>query len=447
MVVGQSYSANWSSSNASSISYSCSNGSGLVASGSSNNASGSFGGTALAGWVTDPPACTFTATGNGGTASATDRLVTNAAPPPPGLPTISVTRTPAVMTSGESYTLTWSSSNATNLTRVCTSTGSGFVDNSNQAISGSVTSVASAAWIGARSTCTWTATASNGAKATFSETMITQPAMASTRTVTYVHTDTLGSPVAKTNASGAVLARTRYEPYGAVAQGATPTIGFTGHVNDADTGLTYMQQRYYDTLAGRFLSADPILTNSNGNGFNRYVYAENNPYKYKDPDGRNPVALGRLVFSVSFEGAKSLGAPVIGAAIGSAIFYLTHGPNDPNAPLQNSGGDGKASGSTTGGLSGDGKVTTSPGTSNPMTGEPGSCSTCNNVKGDRKQDRFYGSDGYPAKDIDYDHDHKNDSGDKMGKPHVHDWTRPADGGRPTNEDRLPARPPTPEEKK
>ena len=45
--------------------------------------------------------------------------------------------------------------------------------------------------------CTWTATSASGATATVSETMITQPAMASTRTVTYVHTDTLGSPVAK----------------------------------------------------------------------------------------------------------------------------------------------------------------------------------------------------------------------------------------------------------
>lgn len=27
-----------------------------------------------------------------------------------------------------------------------------------------------------------------------------------------------------------------------------------------------------------------------GGGFNRYAYANNNPYKYVDPDGRNPLA-------------------------------------------------------------------------------------------------------------------------------------------------------------
>jgi RHS repeat-associated protein len=107
----------------------------------------------------------------------------------------------------------------------------------------------------------------------------------------YAHTDALGSPVARTGPSGGVINRTRFEPYGYVAQGAKPSanssvIGFTGHVQDAETDLVYMQQRYYDPIAGRFLSVDPIVTDTNtGNGFGRYVYAENNPLRYTDPDG------------------------------------------------------------------------------------------------------------------------------------------------------------------
>lgn len=85
------------------------------------------------------------------------------------------------------------------------------------------------------------------------------------------------------------LTRTRYEPYGKTAAGTVPTgIGFTGHVNDADTGLVYMQQRYYDPIAARFLSVDPIATDGDtGSGFNLYEYANNNPYRYTDPDGRD----------------------------------------------------------------------------------------------------------------------------------------------------------------
>ena len=85
------------------------------------------------------------------------------------------------------------------------------------------------------------------------------------------------------------LRRTRYEAYGNTAAGAVPTgLGFTGHVNDADTGLVYMQQRYYDPIAARFLSVDPIVTDEKAEHFNRYEYANNNPYRYVDPDGRDP---------------------------------------------------------------------------------------------------------------------------------------------------------------
>ncbi len=111
-------------------------------------------------------------------------------------------------------------------------------------------------------------------------------------TVTYSHTDALGSPVAQTNAAGAILNRTRYEPYGYIVAGTPRTIGFTGHVNDNDTGLVYMQQRYYDAFAGRFLGVDPVIVDSNiGRNFNRYNYAFNNPYRYIDPDGRESSEL------------------------------------------------------------------------------------------------------------------------------------------------------------
>lgn len=62
--------------------------------------------------------------------------------------------------------------------------------------------------------------------------------------------------------------------------------GYTGHVEDNDLQLTYMQQRYYDPLIGRFYSNDPVgFTASNPMMFNRYAYANNNPYKFVDPDG------------------------------------------------------------------------------------------------------------------------------------------------------------------
>ena len=109
--------------------------------------------------------------------------------------------------------------------------------------------------------------------------------------VEYIHTDALGTPVAVTNAAGAVIERSVYEPFGQlINRPLTDGPGFSGHVQDAATGLTYMQQRYYDPAIGRFLSVDPVTANSGtGSNFNRYWYAHNNPYKFTDPDGREVV--------------------------------------------------------------------------------------------------------------------------------------------------------------
>ncbi|MDQ3523545.1 MAG: RHS repeat-associated core domain-containing protein, partial [Chloroflexota bacterium] len=105
--------------------------------------------------------------------------------------------------------------------------------------------------------------------------------------VKYQHTDALGSPVAVSDQTGAVIERTNYEPYGAAIGKTVDGVGFTGHVMDGATGLTYMQQRYYDPSIGRFLSVDAVTADGNtGSNFNRYWYANNNPYKFTDPDGR-----------------------------------------------------------------------------------------------------------------------------------------------------------------
>jgi RHS repeat-associated protein len=109
-----------------------------------------------------------------------------------------------------------------------------------------------------------------------------------TGVTTYLHTDAIGSPVATSNPSGALLTQTRYEPFGKTAAGSDPSdIGFTGHVNDSSTGLIYMQQRYYDPISARFVSIDPIPPDPNsGDAFNIYAYAQENPYRYIDGDGR-----------------------------------------------------------------------------------------------------------------------------------------------------------------
>jgi RHS repeat-associated protein len=177
---------------------------------------------------------------------------------------------------------------------------------------------------------------------------------------TYKHTDGLGSPVATTNSAGTELEtqRTRYEPYGGTVVGSpTPYgIGFTGHVNDADTGLVYMQQRYYDPIAGRFLSVDPVTTDAKtGSSFNRYVYGNNNPYKFKDPDGR----FAQFAFLATPPGLAVAAVAVVG-------HYLLPGREAREQSLGNlirseSSGGGKPSTLTPGPNAGDSIPARGPG--------------------------------------------------------------------------------------
>ncbi len=167
--------------------------------------------------------------------------------------------------------------------------------------------------------------------------------------VQYVHGDHLGSPVVRSNASGAVLehTRTRYEPYGAAVAGTfNPTgIGFTGHVNDPEIGMVYMQQRYYDPIAGRFLSVDPVTTNAkDGSFFGRYHYANNNPYKFVDPDGRAAetpwdavnVAMGAASLARNLATGNYVGAAVdaVGVVVDAAATAVPGVPGGAATAIQ-----------------------------------------------------------------------------------------------------------------
>jgi len=56
-------------------------------------------------------------------------------------------------------------------------------------------------------------------------------------------------------------------------------------VADADTGLTYLNARYYDPVLGRFLSPDPLLNPADPRTLDPYRYADNNPVVYTDATG------------------------------------------------------------------------------------------------------------------------------------------------------------------
>jgi len=71
---------------------------------------------------------------------------------------------------------------------------------------------------------------------------------------------------------------------------------YRGYYYDSETGLYYLQSRYYDPAMGRFLNADTIdyLEPKVINGINLYAYSLNNPVQYCDPTG-HALILGALI--------------------------------------------------------------------------------------------------------------------------------------------------------
>ena len=123
----------------------------------------------------------------------------------------------------------------------------------------------------------------------------------------------------------------------------------TGHVMDRGTNLTYMQQRYYDPQVGRFNSVDPIISQPETPSiFSRYSYANNNPFRFFDPDGRAACAGPSGGYCVipsqhQFDSGITSTLPdgAAAAIIQGASRFETRVPNNEKGGYAIATGDGK----------------------------------------------------------------------------------------------------------
>ncbi|HKV38805.1 MAG TPA: RHS repeat-associated core domain-containing protein, partial [Blastocatellia bacterium] len=120
----------------------------------------------------------------------------------------------------------------------------------------------------------------------------------------YLTTDHLGSTRVVTNSSRAVVARHDYLPFGeevAATIGNRQSIGgysglddtrqkFTGNERDAESTLDYCAARYYSGSLGRFTTADSLGGGASPQSLNLYAYTANNPLRYADPSGHDPIS-------------------------------------------------------------------------------------------------------------------------------------------------------------
>ncbi len=170
-----------------------------------------------------------------------------------------------------------------------------------------------------------------------------------TSTVTYFHNDISGTPQIATDATGAVVWKESYQPFGGKIVNAPASadnkIWFADKPYDATSGLSYFGARYYDPVSGRFMGIDPNQADfTSPHSFNRYAYGNNNPYKYVDEDGKSAaLALLMGVTLVWMIGATYYGSqtPAQQAEMRRAaarMFSMSSSNGDSNSPPAAGGG-------------------------------------------------------------------------------------------------------------
>ena len=71
---------------------------------------------------------------------------------------------------------------------------------------------------------------------------------------------------------------------------------YIGYYYDTESGLYYLNSRYYDPVTGRFINADSQIDNNAGFvGYNLFAYCANNPVNMIDSTGSFAISLFAVV--------------------------------------------------------------------------------------------------------------------------------------------------------
>ncbi len=131
---------------------------------------------------------------------------------------------------------------------------------------------------------------------------------AGTSTIHTNHADHLGSTSVVTDSTGVMVELLDYYPYGSerLKTGtADEQKTYIGEYSDDESGLSYLNARYYDPARGQFMSQDgAYLTIGSGGALdfvllldpqqqNSYSYARNNPIMFTDPTGDSILSVFR----------------------------------------------------------------------------------------------------------------------------------------------------------
>jgi RHS repeat-associated protein len=146
-------------------------------------------------------------------------------------------------------------------------------------------------------------------------------------TLAYLHADHLATPRQATDPAGSLVWQWTGRAFGESLPDEDPDgdssitsipLRFPGQYYDAETGLQYNWNRYYDPKTGRYITSDPIGLEG---GINTFLYVKANPLRYVDPRGLESPLGG---FGAYF-GPRDTVSFSIGGTLGNLdVTYNTH---------------------------------------------------------------------------------------------------------------------------
>lgn len=132
----------------------------------------------------------------------------------------------------------------------------------------------------------------------------------------YFHRNIQGDVVGVYNSSGTKLVTFTYDAYGNCTVSGDESLAdyckirYRGYYFDTETGLYWVQTRYYNPEWCRWISPDSLsyLDPEAAHGLNLYAYCGDNPVNFIDPTGHFLVTIGLILFGFA------LGTVIGGAA-------------------------------------------------------------------------------------------------------------------------------------
>jgi len=129
----------------------------------------------------------------------------------------------------------------------------------------------------------------------------------------YYYKNIFGDVLGIMNSNGTMVVRYAYDAWGnpiSTTGAMANTLGqdnpfrYRGYYYDTETGLYYLNARYYNPEWGRFISIDPVLDTSSSVGCNMFAYCGNDPVNYFDPSGNLKQGLTSEQIRRIFESAE-----------------------------------------------------------------------------------------------------------------------------------------------